>query len=79
MPSDFQGKLLVTEWDAYPGPNLPIDAFFSPAGEMASALLKFIRHPLHKQPVRSHPQTVTNTIQKIEELTRAQRHRTARS
>jgi len=41
------------------------------AGEMPSALLKFIRHPLLAQPGGSQLQPTANTMQKIEELVRA--------
>ena len=46
--------------------------YILPAGEMAAALLKFIRHPLQKQPARLLPQPAVKTMQKIEEVTRAQ-------
>jgi two-component system CheB/CheR fusion protein len=131
----YNGKLLVTEWDARQGPNLPIDTFFCslakdcseraiaialsgtgadgtrgireikeagglvmiqdeqsarfsgmphsaiatgladyilPAGEMPAALLKFIRHPLHQQPTRFPPQKAASSMQKIQEIIRAQ-------
>ena len=41
------------------------------AGEMPSALLKFIRHPFLAQPGGARLQPTANTMQKIEELVRA--------
>jgi two-component system CheB/CheR fusion protein len=45
--------------------------YILPAGEMPSALLKFIRHPLLAQPGGSQLQPTANAMQKIEELVRA--------